>query len=39
MAKIIDLENEDGYIELDDNKPGLGLVINEGALKQFEVIE
>jgi L-alanine-DL-glutamate epimerase-like enolase superfamily enzyme len=30
---------KDGYIELDESKPGLGVVINEGALKQFEVIE
>jgi L-alanine-DL-glutamate epimerase-like enolase superfamily enzyme len=30
---------QNGYIELDDNKPGLGLEINEGALKQFDVIE
>lgn len=28
-----------GYIDLDDNKPGLGLSINESGLKQFEVIE
>ncbi|MBZ5542384.1 MAG: L-rhamnonate dehydratase [Acidobacteriia bacterium] len=28
-----------GSIELDENRPGLGLVINEDALKQFEVIE
>jgi L-alanine-DL-glutamate epimerase-like enolase superfamily enzyme len=30
---------KDGHIELDDMKPGLGVVINESALKQFEVIE
>ena len=30
---------KDGYIELDDNKPALGVVINEEALKQFDVIE
>jgi len=30
---------KDGYIELDESKPGLGVVINEGALKQFEIIE
>ena len=28
-----------GYIELDDDLPGLGLTLNEEALKQFEVIE
>jgi L-rhamnonate dehydratase len=28
-----------GYIELDESLPGLGLEINEEALKQFEVIE
>jgi len=30
---------KDGFIELDENRPGLGLVINEEALKQFEIIE
>ena len=30
---------KDGCIELDENRPGLGLVINEEALKQFEIIE
>jgi L-rhamnonate dehydratase len=30
---------KNGFIELDENRPGLGLVINEEALKQFEVIE
>jgi L-rhamnonate dehydratase len=29
----------DGYIELDDNLPGLGLTIDEEALKRFEIIE
>jgi L-rhamnonate dehydratase len=29
----------DGYIELDENKPGLGLTIDEEGLKRFEVIE
>jgi len=29
----------DGYIELDENKPGLGLTIDEESLKRFEVIE
>jgi hypothetical protein len=28
-----------GYINLDDNTPGLGLTINEAGLEQFEVIE
>jgi L-alanine-DL-glutamate epimerase-like enolase superfamily enzyme len=28
-----------GYIDLDDNKPGLGLTINEDALDQFEISE
>src|SRR6185437_9362308 len=28
-----------GFINLDESVPGLGLTINEGALKQFEVIE
>jgi L-alanine-DL-glutamate epimerase-like enolase superfamily enzyme len=30
---------KEGYIDLDDNTPGLGLTINESALEQFEVIE
>jgi L-rhamnonate dehydratase len=30
---------KDGFIDLDDNVPGLGLTINEAALTQFEVIE
>jgi L-rhamnonate dehydratase len=30
---------KDGYIDLDDNTPGLGLTINEGNLNRFEVIE
>jgi L-rhamnonate dehydratase len=30
---------KDGFIDLDDNVPGLGLTITEAALKQFEVIE
>ena len=29
----------DGYIELDENKPGLGLTVDEESLKRFEVIE
>jgi L-alanine-DL-glutamate epimerase-like enolase superfamily enzyme len=28
-----------GYIELDETLPGLGLTINEDALKQFQIIE
>ena len=27
-----------GFIDLDENVPGLGLTINEKALEQFEVI-
>lgn len=30
---------KDGFIDLDESVPGLGLTINEAALKQFEVIE
>jgi L-rhamnonate dehydratase len=30
---------KDGYINLDDNTPGLGLTINEAGLKRFEVLE
>jgi len=30
---------QNGYIELDESKPGLGLAINEAALKQFDIIE
>jgi L-rhamnonate dehydratase len=29
---------KDGFIDLDENLPGLGLTVNEEALKQFEVI-
>ena len=29
----------DGYINLDENVPGLGLTVDEEALKKFEVIE
>ena len=28
-----------GYIDLDEGKPGLGLTVNETKLKNFEVIE
>jgi L-rhamnonate dehydratase len=31
--------SQEGYINLDDDTPGLGLTINEPALEQFEVIE
>jgi len=30
---------QNGYIDLDDSTPGLGLTINEAGLEQFEVIE
>jgi L-alanine-DL-glutamate epimerase-like enolase superfamily enzyme len=30
---------KDGFIDLDENVPGLGLTINENALMQFNVIE
>src|SRR5580658_2115588 len=30
---------KDGFIDLDENTPGLGLTINEAGLEQFEVIE
>jgi L-alanine-DL-glutamate epimerase-like enolase superfamily enzyme len=30
---------KDGFIDLDENVPGLGLTINETALEEFEVIE
>jgi L-rhamnonate dehydratase len=29
----------DGFVDLDDNLPGLGLAVNETALAKFEVIE
>jgi L-rhamnonate dehydratase len=32
-------KSTEGYINLDDDTPGLGLTINEPALEQFEVIE
>ena len=28
-----------GFIDLDENVPGLGVTVNEDALKDFEVIE
>jgi L-rhamnonate dehydratase len=30
---------KDGFLDLDDNLPGLGLTVNEKALAKFEVIE
>jgi L-rhamnonate dehydratase len=30
---------QNGYVDLDDSTPGLGLTINEAGLEQFEVIE
>jgi len=30
---------KDGFIDLDDNLPGLGLTIDEAKLQDFEVIE
>ena len=30
---------KDGFIDLDENVPGLGLTVNEAALEQFEVME
>jgi L-rhamnonate dehydratase len=30
---------KDGFVDLDDNVPGLGLTINEKALERFQVIE
>jgi hypothetical protein len=30
---------KEGFVDLDDSVPGLGLTINEKALKQFEVFE
>jgi L-alanine-DL-glutamate epimerase-like enolase superfamily enzyme len=32
-------EAKGGFVSLDENLPGLGLTINENALKNFEVIE
>jgi L-rhamnonate dehydratase len=29
----------DGYIDLDENTPGLGLIVNEESLKRFKIIE
>jgi L-alanine-DL-glutamate epimerase-like enolase superfamily enzyme len=30
---------QDGAIELDETRPGLGLTVDEEALKRFDVIE
>src|ERR1019366_2148004 len=30
---------QNGYVDLDDNTPGLGLTVNESGLEQFEGIE
>jgi L-rhamnonate dehydratase len=30
---------KDGYIDLDERKPGLGLTVNEESLKQFSIFE
>jgi L-rhamnonate dehydratase len=30
---------KDGFIDLDENVPGLGLAINEAALEKFEIVE
>ena len=30
---------KDGYVDLDDGVPGLGLTVNEKALAQFDVLE
>jgi L-rhamnonate dehydratase len=29
----------DGYIDLDENTPGLGLTVNEESLKRFKIVE
>lgn len=34
-----DPEPEDGFIDLRDDTPGLGISIDEDALKDFEIIE
>jgi L-rhamnonate dehydratase len=28
-----------GYIDLDENTPGLGLTVNEESLKRFRIVE
>jgi L-alanine-DL-glutamate epimerase-like enolase superfamily enzyme len=34
-----DAEAVEGYLQLDDNKPGLGIIISDKYLQHFEVIE
>lgn len=34
-----DQQAKDGYVDLDENTPGLGIAVNEPALSRFEVIE
>jgi hypothetical protein len=33
------VEGQDGFIDLDENVPGLGLTVDEEALKVFDVTE
>jgi L-rhamnonate dehydratase len=30
---------ENGFLQLDDNKPGLGLTMKTGFLKDFNIVE
>ena len=30
---------KDGFVDLDENLPGLGLTVNERALEKFDVVE
>ena len=30
---------KDGYIDLDENAPGLGLTVDEEALNKFHIVE
>ena len=30
---------KDGFVDLDENVPGLGLTVNERGLQKFEVLE
>ena len=43
MPSTVRVEGEpkakDGFVDLDDNLPGLGLTVNEKSLAKFEVIE
>jgi len=34
-----DPEASDGYLQLDDDKPGLGITITDKYLDNFEIIE